>query len=387
MDGVYTGTIDGFENDTCGFVTYPGAPPDPNRFVTAYTGNPTIRNTSPTQFRVDYGSLAVDCDYLDPGVDCAGYRVPVPPMRWDVTVTDVVLASDHAFTQRESISVTCTQPNCAYFGTFPCAFDILETFELPPDESAYCFDGADNDFDGATDHEDPDCPAFTAAFWSVSSEFGVDAEGGVVPFVLDGVSHPVTLTITITAAEWHQYGMFATQSSDPAQTCDVTLTYTGTDPIPTTLELVDPVYSTVVHHAWTLPAGQYSVTSDCQSKGLVSTASYGTIDDIAALTWGVSVGEPLFPYPLGPYGVHQADRFGASALFGLDGTRYGYSQWALGYEVDASLNVLNESGGVADAVDILADTLLERDPTTVSGLLPLPAGAYLVDGDSLFLRD
>jgi hypothetical protein len=209
----------------------------------------------------------------------------------------------------------------------------------------------------------------------VSGEFGYDAAaGGGVPFVEDGVVHPPVLSIGITAAVYSQGTAFP--SPDANQVCAVTLTYTGTDPIPTTVESVPGVDAAgepvaALRHTFRMPPGQFAVTTDCPDKRLFRTDTFGTLDDIAAAGWGLGVGTATIVDPLAP------DSFGAAARFGIAG------EWAeagpgFGYVVDADLNVLNEAGEVATRRDVELGTQGALPAASVSGEAPLPSGAYVV---------
>lgn len=387
-DGVYTGSVEGLEDNTCpNAFRYRGFWPDTTgtTVITLSTGNPTVENTGAVRFDVDFGGLGPSCRVTAAGVDCRGYALSVGDLSITSDIAELVIESPTEFTMREALTVDCAGPMCADIdATFPCTVDVLERYVSPADESDLCFDGFDNDQDGGGDHLDDDCPAFTPLVWSVDGEFGYDAAaGGAVPFVLDGVVHPPVIRIHLTAGEWDALGG-ARPSSDPTQQCTLTLSATGTDPIPLTLETLELGYGTgypasVTHHTLALPAGGFDVTTDCDDKGLVETASFGTLDDLAAAAWAIGVGEPVFP----------KDPVGGSSHFGItaDVLQGGASAWA----VDATMTVTNTSGAPATAADVTEGAVMPVDPALVTGALPLPSGAYVLTplpaGVGLYLGD
>jgi hypothetical protein len=384
LEGAYTGTVLGKENDTCGdLFVYVVAPealsaevPDDATPIFLSIGAPYLSYTSDSRFTLDYGGgITQRCDQADGEVTCKGYEAAGSPISVRSRIRDFVVTSDRSFTQREVVEFDCVGGVCADSGTFPCTMELPERFEYPLTEVDYCFDGLDNDLDNRANNYDVDCPPFLPEFWSVSGEFGYDAAaGGVVPFVEDGVVHPPVLSIGITAAVYYQGTAYA--SVDSNQTCTVTLTYTGTDPIPTTVESVPGVDAagepvTELRHTFRMPPGQFAVTTDCPDKRLFRTDTFGTLDDIAAAGWGLGVGTATIVDPLAP------DTLGAAARFGIVG-EWAESGPGLGYAVDADLNVLNEAGEVATLRDVELGTLGSLSATSVSGESPLPSGAYVV---------
>ena len=157
------------------------------------------------------------------------------------------------------------------------------------------------------------------------------------------------------------------------------LTYTGADPVPTTIALD--------HLAFTLPAGQFDVVEDCTAKGLTATATFGTLADVAAAGWGLAVGPLEAGRPVPPL-PHSSDLFGARAHVPLDGLGWeGPAAFGLGYAVDASGAVLGESGAPATAADVAGDTLLELDRAEITPGFA-PSGAYrVVSPPVLYLGD
>lgn len=114
------------------------------------------------------------------------------------------------------------------------------------------------------------------------------------------------------------------------------------------------------HLGWTLPAGSYSLVEDCTAKGLTTFSSFGTLADLVDAGWGLALG-PLEPGRVVPVGLpHRSDVFDMRVGVPFPGIGWDtVPMWGIGYQVDASFAVLDDSGAPATAADVAGDTLLE----------------------------